>query len=213
MDATAADAWTRLETALEPLVPALPDDLAPPASDASLDALEARAGLDARAALSALYGRHDGQTGGAPGLFVGLRFLPATEAADEWTRWTDMIRDDPSLLADITVTSQPGGAVQPVYFSDAWIPIAADGAGNGLAVDLAPGPDGTAGQIISFGADEPVRTVVAPSAAALIAWLADAVESGRVTAVAEPDTPGGQVLALGAATSLLDALPDVLGPA
>ena len=204
--------WSRLEHALAALVPAISTSLAPPASTADIEALAARTGRDVHGALHGLYGAHDGQPDDAPGLFVGLRFLPATEAADEWSRWSSTIHDDPSLVTDISVTSQPDGAVQPVYFSDGWIPVATDGAGNGLAVDLDPGPQGTAGQLVCFGPDEPTRTVLAPSALAFLDWLSAAIEAGTITSAAEPDAPGGMVLAVGSATHLLDALPTVLGP-
>lgn len=208
---TSSDLWTRLEAALADLVPALPAALAPPATTEALDALSEKTGRDVRPALADLYDHHDGEPDDAPGLFVGLRFLPAAEAADEWARWSEMIHDDPSLVADIAVTARPEGAVQPVYFSDAWIPIAADGAGNGLAVDLDPGPDGSTGQVISFGADEPTRTVLAPSAAAFLEWIAESIADGTITAADEPDAPGGKVLAIGASRHLLDVLPTLFG--
>ena len=206
-----ATVWSRLKGALAPLVPTIPESLGPPATDAGLNTLSTRTGRQLRDTLSALYDTHDGQSDDAPGLFVGLRFLPAAEAAEEWSRWSDMIQQDPSLVTDIAVTSQPDGAVRPVYFSDGWIPIATDGTGNGVAVDLDPGPAGTAGQLICFGADEPTRTVLADSPLAFLDWLTGAIESGTVTAASEPDAPGGTVLAIGPATHLLDALPTVLG--
>lgn len=206
-----ATVWSRLEHALTALVPAVSASLAPPASAADLEALGAHTGQDVDDALRGLYSTHDGQADDAPGLFVGLRFLSAAEAAEEWSRWSSTIHDDPSLVTDISVTSQPDGAVQPVYFSDGWIPVATDGAGNGLAVDLDPGPKGTAGQLVCFGPDEPTRTVLASSALAFLDWLTTAIETGTVTSASEPDAPGGSVLAIGSAMHLLDALPTVLG--
>lgn len=207
------DAWTRLERFLADHLPALADALAPPADAASLDALATRTGLDVRPVLDALYGVHDGQSADAPGLFAGLRFLPIADAADEWTRWADLVRDDPALLADVAVSSLPDGAARPVYYSPAWIPVATDGAGNGLAVDFDPGPAGTLGQVLSFGPDESVRRVIAPSAAALVAWLADACDDGTVTAAPDPDAPGGLSLRAAGAQHLLDAAPALFGDA
>ena len=59
--------------------------------------------------------------------------------------------------------SIPVGAIQPVYFHDNWLPIVIDGAGNGLAIDFAPGPNGLAGQVITYGSDEITKAVVAKS--------------------------------------------------
>ena len=199
------DAWTRFERFLAEHLPAL--CLAPPAAPRALDAFARAAGRGAVGALASLYRRHDGQEGEAPALFFGLRFLPLAEVGDEWSRWSAMVEHDPSLLADIAVASHPAGAVQPVYYSPAWLPFAADGAGNGLAVDLAPGPDGRPGQVIGFGADEAVRRVLAPSAEAFVEWCARACETGLATVAPDAGAPGGLALHIGGAAHLLDVAP------
>jgi len=58
--------------------------------------------------------------------------------------------------------------VKPIYTSADWIPFATDGGGNSLAVDLAPEPGGSAGQVIVIGSDEDARRVIAPSVVALL---------------------------------------------
>lgn len=75
--------------------------------------------------------------------------------------------------------SVPVGAVQRVYAHPAWIPLVRDWGGNNLAVDLAPGPSGTWGQIILFGRDYDIKYVVAKSWAHFIALVADDLNSGR----------------------------------
>lgn len=200
------DPWPRLEAFLAARLPRLRDDLAPGADESTLDALARRTGRALPEALQALYRGHDGQHGDAPGLFFGLRFLSAAEAGEEWYRWADLLAGDPSLAPAITVTAQPEGAVQAVYATPDWLPFAADGAGNHLAVDLAPGPDGKPGQVVTFGADEPVRRVLAPSALDFLAWFADVCERGRAVVAPDAAAPGGQVLRLPEASHLLDAL-------
>ncbi|KAH7553208.1 hypothetical protein J3E72DRAFT_217331 [Bipolaris maydis] len=69
--------------------------------------------------------------------------------------------------------SQPPNAIQKAYAHPAWIPLARDWGGNYLAVDLAPGPNGTWGQIIIFGRDYDRKYVVARSWGALLAMVAD----------------------------------------
>lgn len=196
--------WSRLEAHLARLAPEVLDDLAPGASDADLDRLDAATGLALPTSARDAYRVHDGQLDEAPGLFFGLRFLSASEAAEEWARWASVLDDDPDLVNDIEVTAHPEGAVEPVYASRAWLPIASDGAGNHLALDTAPGPEGTAGQVISFGADEPVRYVLAPSLPDFLAWCAERIEAGEATPV-----DGG--LRLGSAGHLLDVLPERFG--
>lgn len=42
------------------------------------------------------------------------------------------------------------GRMREVYWSDGWVPVAEDGCGNQLCVDLSPGDRGTHGQIIAM---------------------------------------------------------------
>ncbi|KAI1814761.1 glucan synthesis regulatory protein [Poronia punctata] len=73
----------------------------------------------------------------------------------------------------------PAGAVQRAYAHPAWIPLVRDWGGNNLAVDLAPGPTGSWGQIILFGRDYDIKYVVARSWASFLAMLADDLNSGK----------------------------------
>ncbi|KAI2608436.1 cell wall assembly and cell proliferation coordinating protein [Hypoxylon fragiforme] len=75
--------------------------------------------------------------------------------------------------------SVPQGAVQRAYAHPAWIPLVRDWGGNNLAVDLAPGPAGTWGQIILFGRDYDTKYVVARSWGAFLAIVADDLNSGK----------------------------------
>ncbi|KAI1076308.1 cell wall assembly and cell proliferation coordinating protein [Whalleya microplaca] len=75
--------------------------------------------------------------------------------------------------------SVPQGAVQRAYAHAAWIPLVRDWGGNNLAVDLAPGPTGTWGQIILFGRDYDTKYVVARSWGAFLALVADDLNSGK----------------------------------
>jgi cell wall assembly regulator SMI1 len=76
--------------------------------------------------------------------------------------------------------SQPPGAVQKAYAHPAWIPLARDWGGNYLATDLAPGINGTWGQIIIYGRDYDCKYVVARSWGALLAMVADDMGSENV---------------------------------
>jgi cell wall assembly regulator SMI1 len=75
--------------------------------------------------------------------------------------------------------SQPPNAIQKVYAHPAWIPLVRDWGGNNLAVDLAPGPAGKWGQVILFGRDYDCKYVVARSWSALLAMVADDMNSGK----------------------------------
>ncbi|KAI9811805.1 MAG: Cell wall assembly regulator [Phylliscum demangeonii] len=69
--------------------------------------------------------------------------------------------------------AQPPNAVAKAYAHPGWIPLARDWGGNNIAVDLAPGPTGTWGQVILFGRDFDCKYVVARSWAAFLAMVAD----------------------------------------
>lgn len=208
----AHQSWARLERWLGDHLPTLADDLAPGAAVSDLDALAQRTGLALPDALRAVYREHDGQRSPTPGLFFGLRFLSARDAGDEWARWADVLQSDPALTGDVEVRAHPEGAVRAVYASASWLPVATDGAGNGLAVDLDPGPAGTRGQVVSFGTDEPTRYRLAASLADWIGWCAETCEAGRAGAFADPAAPGSPALLLAGGANLLDALPALLGP-
>ncbi|KAL9635305.1 MAG: hypothetical protein Q9164_003542 [Protoblastenia rupestris] len=75
--------------------------------------------------------------------------------------------------------SQPSRAIQKAYAHPSWIPLARDWGGNNLAVDLAPGPVGTWGQVIIFGRDYDCKYVVARSWSAFLAMVADDLQSGK----------------------------------
>ena len=75
--------------------------------------------------------------------------------------------------------SQPPRAIQKAYAHSGWIPLARDWGGNNIAVDLAPGPVGTWGQVIIFGRDFDCKYVVARSWSAFLAMVADDLQSGK----------------------------------
>lgn len=81
--------------------------------------------------------------------------------------------------------SQPPNAVQKAYAHPAWIPLARDWGGNLIAVDLAPGPAGTWGQIIIFGRDYDTKFVIARSWASFLATVADDLSSNDKVIVEE----------------------------
>ncbi|KAL8371724.1 hypothetical protein RB595_001498 [Gaeumannomyces hyphopodioides] len=75
--------------------------------------------------------------------------------------------------------SVPPNAIQKAYAHPAWIPLVRDWGGNNLAIDLAPGPAGTWGQVILFGRDYDTKYVVARSWGHFLAVVADDLNSGK----------------------------------
>jgi len=67
------------------------------------------------------------------------------EIIREWEGWADMEEDE---MAD--AGPKDNEYIQPYFWSKLWIPIDADGAGNGAVVDTNPGPKGKVGQVLHF---------------------------------------------------------------
>ncbi len=202
--------WRPFEEALAALGPDWAGALATGAAEADLEALETVVGQPLTPDARAYFAGHNGQTDGSPGLFFGLRLLSTRDVAREWGLWDAMRRDDPSLATSIAVTSEPEGTIAPVYLNAGWLPLTADGAGNHLALDLAPGPTGTRGQVIVFGADETAHVVVVPSIALLPAWCAARIDAGDAAIEDDAAAPGGRSLRLRGAGHPFDVLREVL---
>lgn len=154
--------------------PDLRDAVRPPASEADLDRLEALVGASLPGELRELYRQHDGQTYDGPGFFLDWMWLPVADVEREIRGWRE--QDEAAFdEADENLVSDTAGAVSEVYWNPMWLPVASDGGGNFLVVDLAPGPAGTRGQVVNAGRDEELRFVLGNSLGEFLermnAWL------------------------------------------
>ncbi|MGW0431163.1 SMI1/KNR4 family protein [Micromonospora sp. NPDC003197] len=88
--------------------------------------------------------------------------------------------DDLFAVFPVVYEAYPPGRVRRVFRSDWWVEIGADFGGNYCAIDLDPGPEGTAGQIIEYGRDVygPVRYVAESVTVALQNALAALRDDG-----------------------------------
>jgi len=176
-----ASSWSRLERSVAQLQ--LPEpQLAPGAEEASLAAFEAAVGLRLPDEVRDLFRGHDGQTSARAGLAGGFHFVSLLEARKIMEDWSAVRAKLGEGIKDLdrACSSSPRGAIQRKYSDAGWVPLLRDGEGNGVGVDLNPGPAGTAGQIINFGGDEDDKLVLFPGAAALLEWLADEWEHERI---------------------------------
>jgi cell wall assembly regulator SMI1 len=136
-----------------------------------------------------------------PGVIFGAILLSLEAAAAEQQVWCNVASLLERCIADYSAlsalqksfggqserviqwlahqTSVPAGAIQCTYAHPRWLPLATDGGGNNIALDLAPGPAGRWGQIILFGRDFDTKYVVAPSWAAFLEQFADDLENGK----------------------------------
>ncbi|HEY9596671.1 MAG TPA: SMI1/KNR4 family protein [Cyanophyceae cyanobacterium] len=156
--------------------------------------------------VKAFYRRHDGQKGQTTGLFCGLPFLSTLDLYDQWSGWRDLALEDEEIITEIESESYPDRAIKPVYINLKWIPLAHDGSGNHLGVDLDPDTAGVVGQVINFGADETRKFVLADSLTDFMAWMLAQYQAGnyqsseRSLALQEPQN-----------THFLDIVPILFG--
>ncbi|WP_144120853.1 AAA family ATPase [Catellatospora sichuanensis] len=149
---------------------------APPAGAQDFADYRAAFGEDVPAGLAQVYA----VTGGGP--LVDNDLLSLARVIQERRMW-DENTAEPDDQDDTSgaVTSLDPGAVSARYWKHGWVPFTRDGGGNGYAVDLAPEPGGTVGQVINVGPDEDFRAVVAVSVADFLARIAQLISSGRVS--------------------------------
>lgn len=100
--------------------------------------------------------------------FDDYEYLPCERALAEWQS-IKAARDE--LFADVEWTEPVDRGVASEFWMDRWLPFARDGRGGLVCIDLAPAPDGLAGQVIFVGRDPDVRQVLGSS---LRQWLATA---------------------------------------
>ncbi len=123
--------------------------------------------------------------------------------------WRDIANADLESAEDGEFhSSDPEGAIAAKYINPGWIAFADDFGGNHLSVDTAPGPAGTAGQVINSGRDEERKRLIAGSLASFLGWMADALEQGNcsINATGKADLPYEFLLAEPPNNHFLDAV-------
>ena len=113
-----------------------------------------------------------------------LHLLGTEAVRREWKQWRGRETHNEEFRWDYS--SFPEGAVQLDYANPGWIPLTQDAGANYLGVDLAPGPNGSIGQVISFGRDERQKCALAKSWSGFLGDIATSLESGAVP-VHDPD--------------------------
>jgi len=98
---------------------------------------------------------------------AGWSFDSLQQLESGYRAWADVrggyTTDELASDFDDMVEVRGNDPVKKLYTCPDWLPFATDGGGNSLAVDLAPEPGGTVGQVIVIGSDEDLRRVIAPS--------------------------------------------------
>lgn len=168
--------WQRYEAWLSAHFPDGLRGLAPGAGEQQLLHLQAALETDLPRAFLEWARVHDGQADDAVGLLDGNSLLPSARIQEQWATMLALQQDGRFPQAG---ESEPPGAIAPVWWSPYWIPIASDGSGNLVCIDMAPGPSGTVGQIIDFDHETLHRTVLAPSFETYVRDFVAEVLAGR----------------------------------
>ena len=178
-EAAVNGAWEKIDAWAEHFAPLVSCDLLPPADEERIGQAERSLGHTFPVAFRRSLGRHEGQTGESGALLGGFTLIRLSEIVETHSMLARLRRSGaiPRQLDD-KVGADPG--VQQSWWCEGWLPIASDGAGNHICVDVAPTAIGVAGQLITYYRDHPLRRLVAPSFAALLTRAARWMESGRV---------------------------------
>lgn len=175
--ASVATSWDRLHRWFDRHLPEVGADLLPGASDADIAAFErtTRRTLpeDVRASLRI----HDGQRSPCKtdGCIYGLGLMSLEHILDVW----EGHRTSPNDGAAGEKPSYPAGAVQSCDSHPGWIPLTFDWGFSYLGVDLAPGLQGSWGQVIVFGYPEHRRFVTAESWRSFLAEYYSGLRAGN----------------------------------
>ena len=175
--------FERLESWLAAHAPQIYTGLTPGTSEDDLHDLETLIGRKLPADYRALYRRHDDW-----GRALRLSHCSLMEVRQEWLVWQEL---EPEFGAETEGhVSHPPGAITPRYINLGWIPFLKDWGGNSVGVDLAPGPGGVSGQVITFGRDENAKYVLASSLEDFLQEYLRRLETGRVTSSLSDEPPG-----------------------
>ncbi|WP_187776432.1 SMI1/KNR4 family protein [Antrihabitans cavernicola] len=143
---------------------------------------------------------------GSSGGFFGNDLLSVAGLEASRSEWELIIAssDDPDGDYHDVIESRSPDAVSALYWKTGWVPFSVDGGGNGFALDLAPEPGGTIGQIINYGPDEDYRVVVADSLESFFDKIVALLDAGA--AVVDRDAGWVNFVVDGRETHLLTAL-------
>lgn len=204
-----ADSWERIEAWLDEHFPVLELSLNPGASEEDLAKFEEAVGQSLPPDVRESWLIHDGQArlpivgwpglGRLPknaGLIFGATILPLLQQGEEsaegisaldlWKEWAERAMDsdrsdDDGMLIEREApgATYPAEAIQHLRADRAWIPLGWFTEDDALGIDLEPGPEGTHGQVISFGKGDCEKCVLAESWGKLLADFADELAVGN----------------------------------
>lgn len=169
--------FERFLAALDSLGSGVRSRLNPPASTEELDEVASLLPAAPPEEWRELYGQHDGEGDNwADGTFFCLKFLPLADVR----RVLDEMQDHLETGVEPDEPDEPDPRIAQGWPSLGLLPLFDDTTGNYLGVDLHPGPEGTFGQVVVFGADYAGARYAFSSLGALFGWVTAQVQAGNV---------------------------------
>jgi cell wall assembly regulator SMI1 len=173
--------WREIESWLTQVAPTVVSSLRPPASAAAVATTEAAVGFAFPTDFSESLLRHDGQADDATsGLFPystrlgpapAWRLLSLKEIEHAWSMMKQLV-DSGEFEGRMSKFSS---GEQASWWKESWIPIADDGGGDFVSLDLSA-EHGGPGRVIIFHHDSGKREVLAPNFGEWLAALAGKME-------------------------------------
>lgn len=162
--------WGRIETWLARNAPALAAGFNAPATARDLAKTERVLGVQLPEDVRLSYLRHNGHWS----LFGGWRWHSLEGIRKSWIQWNELLAE--GCFPGKRNTSD-GSIVQQAWWHPGWIPIASLECDD-ICLDLAPGPQGTVGQVIVMLHEYDQRPVVGASFREWLTQFADDLERG-----------------------------------
>ena len=192
--------WNAFDLLLAEKAPQMLVGLRPPAKMEDVDAAQKAMGRTLPKELISSFLAHDGQDRDWFSFyaFFGMyRWHTIAGVVDAYLYNAEMLtqalarEDDPEVLVQKEAALLPDQVVRADLWSPAWIPLAWDPTGAALFIDLAPGPAGHVGQIVSWEPVDRARSVpIAAGLDVLLESLASALSDRRITCEHNNDFPG-----------------------
>lgn len=148
------------------------------ASDEDFKRLEEVLGFGLPDAFKAVYHIHNGSDNA--GNFIDENWLTIDGIISEYTVWKTLYEEGCFDEDGVDIGCEPDDGIQSnFWFNPKWIPLTANGCGDGKMMDLDPTSDGTVGQIIQMWHDDPSRTLEAVSLMAFFEKFAQDLENDQ----------------------------------
>ena len=176
-----ASSWKRIEAWLKDHAPDTRKSLKPKAADKQLASAQKRLGYKFPKELITFYKTHNGQKMDADCLVpaddvsdVGYVLMSLAEGLSEWDAWNTVAESGQFEGA----SADNARGIRAKLWHDGWLPIASNGGGDSLCVDLDPLKSGKLGQVISVCHETHERLLVAKTLDQWLSDLAEALELG-----------------------------------